>query len=484
MGGKDYRALFLAVTGLLMAPLALVDYLPMVDVPGHLARIHILRNYDQVTQFRQVYEISGKWIPNLSMDLIILPLMRMMTVYQASRVFVALGMAIFALGCWTLSKSVYGRITPFAVLALFLQYNSTFFFGFVSFQFGVGLALTAIGLWYRWRGAWSAARVSMLLLLGVAVYLSHLAGYMYLGIGIGWLTLRTWIMEKRISAASLIGLLPLIPPLVIYLSLGKSRGQVNQIIFSSLPQKVRHGAVLLLGYDGYVDAAVVVLLLAAAAAAWKYGKFRFHPELGSLGLVFAALFLVMPWFLLTGSDADTRMVLGAGVFLLLALTCELPPAAGKLLYGIALLAFVVRIGFCGWIWTRQSAFIAGHVAFLDRIPEGARVYPVMRFPDDPKANKFERVLTHVPDLAAVRRQAIVPTTFAARGQHSILERTPLWYQTNIDPGHPETFDWDRVAKEYDVIWQYGENPALRNVLDSRFPLAGQHGGARLYRSKQ
>ena len=60
---KDYRGLFCVVALLLLAPLLFVDYLPMVDVPGHLARIHILRNYDQVPQFREVYEIHGKPVP-------------------------------------------------------------------------------------------------------------------------------------------------------------------------------------------------------------------------------------------------------------------------------------------------------------------------------------------------------------------------------------------------------------------------------------
>lgn len=486
MDGKDYRLLFLAVVAFLLLPVALVDFLPMVDVPGHLARIHILDHYAQDAQFRQVYEPAGRWIPNLTMDLLILPLLRVMNIYQASRVFVAAGMLVFALGCWTLSYSRYRRITPMAVLTLFLQYNSTFFYGFVAFQFGVGLALVTIGLWYRWRGAWTVARMALLALLAAASYLTHLGGYLYLGVGLGWLTLLHCWREKRISLSSLVGLLSLVPPVLIFLSMGKSKGQDSQIIFSTLPQKLRHAAVLLIGYDLTVDAVVALLLAAAAGAAWKYGKFRFDGDFGALGVVFAALFVLMPWWLLTGSDADTRMVLGAGVFLLLGLTCELPPTAGKAIYAVALTAFVVRIAFCGWVWTRQSEFIGGHVAFLNAVPAGARVYPMMHFSDDAKANKFDRVLRHVPDLATVQREAIVPTTFAVPGQHSIVERTPRWYRLPADLAHPEAFDWERVAKEYDVIWQFGADPALRSLLDSRFQLLGQYlpgqpEEARLYR---
>ena len=483
-GGKDYRGLFFAVVMFLLAPLALVAFLPMVDVPGHLARIYILQHYDQVPQFQQTYELTGKWLPHLTMDLTILALAKMMTLQEAARVFVALGMVVFALGCWTVSYAVHGRITPLAVLALFLQYNSSFFYGFVAFQFGVAVALCAIGLWYRWHRQWNAARVGALVVLGLITYSSHLGGYAFLGLAAGWLTLRIWREEKRISLASLIGLLPLIPPLLIYLRLGKAPGQQGLIQFSTLSLKLRHAAMLLIGYDGYVDMAVALLLLAAVWAGWRYGTYRFQPEMVSLAIVFAIAFLALPWFVLTASDVDTRMVLGIGVFLLLGLTCDLPPATGKLIYGLALLALAARICFCGWVWSRQSELIAGHAAFLDQIPEGARVYPLAHFPENSAANKFERVLQHVPDLATAQRRAIVATTFAVPGQHSIVERTPRWYQTNIDPAHPEAFDWERVAKEYDVIWQYGPDAALRAVLDARFRLAGEHGDARLYQSKK
>lgn len=481
---KDYRGLFWAVVLLLMIPLTLVDFLPLVDVPGHLARIHIIRNYDNVPHFQHFYELSPKLIPHVTMDGILLLLEQVMLPYQAMRVFVAISMVVFALGCWTLSYSVHGRITPIAILALFLQYNSTFFYGFVAFQFGVGLALITVGVWYRWRGAWSAARVGALIALAVLTYLTHLGGYLYLGVALGWLTLRIWHRERRISATSLLGLLPLIPPLLIYLSLGKNRGQVNQILFAAMSEKVRHGATLLVGYDYHLDGMVGLVLLAAAVAAWWYGKYRWNADLGSLGLVFSFLFLVMPWWLLTGSDADTRMVLGAGVFLFLAVTFELPPATGKVIFAVALMAFLVRVVFCSWIWVRQSEFMAGHAAFLNRIPEGARVYPLVSLPEDWKARKFERVMIHVPDLATIQRQAIVPTTFTVTGQHTVVDKIPRWYQNNINPTQPEAFNWALVAKEYDVIWQYGSDTALRTVLQDRFTLLGQYGEARLYQTRK
>lgn len=479
--GKDYTWLFLAVACFLILPLAFVQYVPMVDLPGHLARLYILQTWHQVPQFQAIYEINHRPIPNLALEMVILPLAHVMSLWHATRVCVALTMALFAFGCWTLSRTVYGRITPLAVLALFTLYNSTFFYGFVAFHMSVGLALLTISLWYRWRSGWTAVRVASLVALGVLLYLCHLGGYVYLSVAVGWLTLRAWRRERRISMASLIGLLPLIPPVFIYLSLGKGRGAASFISFGTLSYKLQHAAVLLVGYDMYLDAAVAFLLVLAAGAAYRYGKFRFHPEIGSLGVVFAILFLLIPTQLLTGMDADARMMVGAGVFLLMGFTCDIAPAKGKLIYAVALLALLTRAGYCGWVWKEQSDLIAGQVAFLDEIPEGSRVYPVLHFPDNLKANKFVRIVTHVPDLATVERDAIVPTTFTVAGQHSVVERIPLWCQNRVDPAHQKNIDWDRVAREYDVVWQYGQDPAVRAILDQRFHLIGEYGDARLYR---
>jgi len=477
---KDWRILFIAVFLFLLIPVALVEYLPMVDLPGHLARVHILNNYERVAKFQEVYQPSRELLPNLALDLFLLPLVKIMPVETAARVFVATGMMIFALGCWTISIAVHGRITPFAALALFTQYNSMFFYGFIAFQMGVAVSLVALGLWYMWRKHWTVVRVSLLIALAFLACLCHLGGYMYLGFAIGWLTLLQWIREKRIEPASLIGFIPLVPPLLILFAWSKGPGGTALFVFSTLSQKLQHATVLLISFSLYVDIAVALLLAVAILSAWALGKYRFQFELASLAAVFAVAFVVFPWWLLTGSDADTRMMLGAGVFLLLALNCEIGQTAGKLIYSLALTALMLRIAFCGWVWMRQSDFIAGHVAFLNAIPEGARVYPIALFPEQREANKFERVLLHVPDLAAVSRQAIVPTVFTVKRQHSLIEKTPIWYSTSFDHAHPETFDWNRVAREYDVIWQYGKDPPLRDFFNSRFYLIGQHGEARLY----
>lgn len=477
----DYSALFIAVTVLLMAPLAFAEYLPMPDLPGHIARLHILLNYYKIPEFQKFYALNLRPVPNLALELIILPLAHLMSLSSAARVCVALTVAAFALGCWTLSKSIHGRITPFAVLALFALYNSTFFYGFISFHFGVGLALTALGLWYRWRERWTFPKVAALTAFAILIYLCHLGGYMYLAIGIGWLTLVAWRERRRLSPALLAGLLPLVPPPLFYLSLGKSRGDAGRIFFRTVAFKLQHAMILLTSYDRRFDSVIALLLIIAAAAAFRYGSFRFVPGIGSLAFVFAALFVLIPTQMLTGGDADARMIPGAAVFLLMGLTCHIPPQKGKIIYAIALTALVARVAFCGWIWKEQSDMMAGQVAFLNHIPEGSRIYPLLHLPENAEAQKFTRVLLRVSDFATVNRQAIDPLTFAVPGQHALVERTPLWMQNKDDPAHQGKIDWDHVARDYDTIWEYGRDPEQQSLIDHRFQLVAQYGSTRLFR---
>jgi len=124
--------------------------------------------------------------------------------------------------------------------------------------------------------------------------------------------------------------------------------------------------------------------------------------------------------------------------------------------------------------------MADQVAFLDKIPEGSRIYPILTLPSNPEAQKFTRVLLRVSDFATIDRDAIDPLTFAVPGQHSLVERKPLWVENKDDPSHQGEVDWNRVAREYDTIWEYGRDPAQQAIIDSRFHLISQYGNTRIY----
>ena len=68
-----YWALLTAVAACEIAPLYLVHYLPLVDLPNHEARIDILAHYGTNPTMRQFYVVDWRPIPDLAFDLFAVP---------------------------------------------------------------------------------------------------------------------------------------------------------------------------------------------------------------------------------------------------------------------------------------------------------------------------------------------------------------------------------------------------------------------------
>ena len=474
-------ALSLAILALLVLPVFLVKYVPLVDLAGHAGRLHILEHYADVPGFQARYELVYKPIPDLGIDLVALPLLRWMSMESALRVFVALTITVFGLGCALLSRALYGHITPLASLAMFAVYNSMFTYGYVVFHLGFGLYLVTLALWMRWTTRRTVLRIVLLSVFSVAVYLAHLGGFLFLGVSLGVLTLRTCWRERAISWRTIAGLVPLAFPVGLYLSLGTAGGDKHTILWSTAAMKLRHALTLLIGYDARVDVAVGLGLLMAVGIALVWGRMRVQPEAGLLAIVFWAAFLISPTFLLTGADADTRFVLPAGVLTLLAIRIDGKPWAGRLATGIALAVLTFRIGTIAQEWRREARLIMENIALLDQIPRNARVYPIFEGSRDPAEGKRERPLYHSVSWATVHRDAIVPTTFTVRGQHPVNERDGFWFKEYNPEISPDAFDWGPVFKNYDVIWYFGSNPAVTSHLEPECTLLAANDRAKLYR---
>lgn len=112
--------------------------------------MHILADGGQSVWLRQYYEIHWDLLPNLSMDVVVPPLTRFMSVERAGKVFIALTFALLAGGTMALHAALHRRLSPWPLLAFFL-YNSVFLWGFLNYLFGLGLALFACALWVRLR---------------------------------------------------------------------------------------------------------------------------------------------------------------------------------------------------------------------------------------------------------------------------------------------------------------------------------------------
>lgn len=73
---RAFAVLFAALFALAAAPLWQVEILPLFDYPNHLARMGLLAELPQSATLRQAYEAVWRPIPNVAMDAIVPPLLR------------------------------------------------------------------------------------------------------------------------------------------------------------------------------------------------------------------------------------------------------------------------------------------------------------------------------------------------------------------------------------------------------------------------
>ena len=466
-----------------LLPVLVVRYVPLIDLPGHLGRLHILQHYAENPAFQQRYQLVHRPLPNMLIDLFS-PLEAWLRMEDVGRLFVIVSIVLFALGCAAMSRTLYGLITPFAVLAVFSQYNSMFFFGYVQFQAGVGLFLITLALWMRWRGHFNAFRLAALAILSVATYLAHLGGYAFLGLSAAFLVVLDFSRKRRWDRSAVAGIVAMLGPVFLFAFAHGPYGNVATPEWAPVTLKAQHLLIHVMGFNGVVDASFAAVLLVAAVIVLSKGQIRFHPELGPLAAFFGVLFLVFPYFIGDGPDADTRVFVATFVLALLCCRIRLPQPAGRILFSIVFAALVLRIGYIGSVWIQQDGLIASNVEFFDQIPIGARVYGIVTLGPTKltvglNQAKLERPLIHALGWATIRRNILTPSVFTVEGQHPVFERTGQWAFSG--GAVPDASGWNQILRNYDFIWYYGTDQDVLRQLHLYGKLVGTNGKGSLYR---
>src|ERR1035438_9651640 len=165
---KTYYAMLLIVFFVILVPIWMVDYPGMVDYPNHLARCYILAHYYDNPVFQQRYILDHSPIPNLAIDLIVTPLLRILPLIVAGKVFLSIAAALYVLGCSAVGRAVTGKPNWLALVCAFTFYNSQLLYGFVNYVFGIGVFLCVFAFWFRVRNAISPLRFFLLCLLSLA----------------------------------------------------------------------------------------------------------------------------------------------------------------------------------------------------------------------------------------------------------------------------------------------------------------------------
>jgi hypothetical protein len=324
---RQIAVLFVVLTAIMSIPIVLHPWLPLSDYMNHLARMYIIAGVGNDPELARYYEIDWQLIPNLMMDLIVPPLQRLMNVYVAGQIYIALSFVLILSGTLALNRQLFGRWSVLPLIAFPLLYNKVFLIGTLNYVFGIGLALWALAVWVQLRERPMALRLAVSAAFVVALYLCHLFALGLYGLGLlayefyrlGTIHGEARPRSRRLPLFALadfvatgLPFLP-VPPLLLMSPTWGLRG-----VFSwELAGKLDGLIFAVEAYSQFAGLALTGVVAFAAGWAIRQQALKFHP-FGFVLLAVAGLaYFAMPRVIFDTYMADQRMPI-AFAFMLVA----------------------------------------------------------------------------------------------------------------------------------------------------------------------
>lgn len=441
-----FALLFAAFFLVAALPVLAVETLPLFDYPNHLARMHILADYDSAPLLRQFYALDWRPIPNLVMDLVVPPLSGVMPLAWAGKCFVLAILLLIAGGTAALHRVLFGRWSAWSLLAFLFLYNRILLWGFVNFLFGVGLVLVATAAWVglRERPAW--LRLPVATLLAISLYFAHLFAFAtYAVVILGYEIARLRRHGRLVSLAGIATLcasgVQFIPVLAV-IAFAAGPAGAGDIGWSRPIRKLDILFNIVDNYHRWFDVATFALLLGLVVAGAARRALTVSRVMALPLILLCLAQLAMPNRLFGGTGVDHRMPVILALLLVAASSIALRDRRRQAILATLLtLLFVTRIGIVTATWIGYDRLYAPVVAALAALPPGSRL-ALASPPASVHVSGDGAPMTHLPDLAVVTADAFVPTLFAFPGQQPVALREP--YGALASAASPDDF-WALIA---------------------------------------
>ena len=427
------KAAFAVLCAVVLSPTLLVDIPAMGDYLNHLARMHIL-SAAGTTAANPFYEVKWGPYPYLAMDLLVPALASVLGVEAATKSFLLLSQVLIVTGAMMLEGVVKGRQQFAGLSALALLYSLPFAWGFLNFEFGMGVALWGISAWLLIRDRSQILQLFAHSLFATVVYASHFLAFGIYGAVIGLYELWRFNQGRNVKKAA-ITLAILANPLVLLLiafGLDAAGSYRSEWIFAGKLYSIFHA---MSGYNRVLSALAMALVIAAAYVMCRRGNLKIVHAGTWIAVGLALIFLAMPFRVSGSAFADVRVLVAAGLVLPAFITIE--PASVNLGARCAIALFaLVNAAHVASIWVSYKGEYTRIKASFGLIERHSKVL-VGHSGDgkDPPSDLGELPIHHAPVLAVGFASALVPSLAAFAGILPVQMRTSFKDFGVVEPGY-------------------------------------------------
>jgi len=441
--------------------------MPLIDVPNHTARADLIVRLATDPFARGLYEYQFRFVPYIFGDLYVALFVKAFGPFLGAKVCAIVTLLLtpaawlFLLWCW---GAELRRVAPIALLLTsYIATNYFYLNGYISFCLSASLALFGLGTWELWsraegRNAWTLYAVYTALL--VIAYLSHLAGFFFLGAFAGSLALYRLLrrsmsfLSAALSAAPIIGLSA---AHVLLRRLGSHPS--DEWAFRGFAKKFLALGSPVARYNFPVDTLLLGLFAAIVTAMLFAGRNSVRTkavaELALLSVLSVILYFVLPYSFGPAAEVDQRALFFLYLFCFAAGVLLAPPDFLRLrpiITAVILLAFSNTVFVC-FMWLSTEKRLGEYREALYHVPEGKRLLPVYTWD---RIGRID-VGLHYGEWYSVLRRGYAPdifnnTTSPNQFPYFLVKGdvyTPgsHWYVRRKD----DSVKWDRIAELYDYL---------------------------------
>jgi hypothetical protein len=383
----ESRLLLVAVVLLSAVPLLYPKIPPLVDLLGHMGRYRVQLDIGHSPWLKNYYGFHWAAVGNLGVDLLVMPLSRLMGLEPAVKLIVALIPPLTVAGFLWVASEVHHKVPPTAYFAVPFVYGHPFLFGFVNFALSMALAFLAFALWLRLgRLGRTRLRGWLFVPISVVIFFCHTYGWGALGLlcfsaeavrqhdrGIGWIR-AGWNAALNAAVMAL--------PIIIMLAWRSETHGGSTSDWFNWHSKYQWLKMALRDRWQTFDVASVLVIVVVLAEALRNPRLTFSRNLAFSGLVLIAGFIFLPRIIFGSAYADMRLVPYMIAVLILAIRFKTVTSArlgtalavlGLLYCGVRLASNTISLGMEA---NRQEALLRA----IDHVPMGARVVTMVGDP--------------------------------------------------------------------------------------------------------
>jgi hypothetical protein len=390
----------------------------MLDYPNHLAWMYLLTR-DGTEAANPYYQVIWTFGTNLAMELVVPPLAQWVGVAAAAKTFFLISQLLVIGGAMALERTVKGRLELAPLAAVLFLYSPPFAWGFVNFEFTLGVALWAITAWLL-MDARPLSRAFVHSAFVIILFVGHLFALGIYGVtlglhelwrvGSGRASVRKGAIVMAVLAAPAIVLLGAL--LILGDPVADDTAGATAWHFELKPIWF---FLAMNGYDYLLSGIGMVLLLAACYALGRRGHLKFTASGAWMVAGFALLYVVMPFRLLGTTYNDMRVLAAAALIMPSFVRLSLPNAAWRrTVFFAAAGCAVANLAVVWWVWLSDRSEFATLIASFDQIAKGSAVLIADgsapgQTGGSPGGNPKDYPFYHAPNLAVAYANALVPS---------------------------------------------------------------------------